>query len=679
MPFQLHAPYLPAGDQPSAIAQLTEAVNNGEQYQTLLGVTGSGKTFTIANLIQNTQRPTLVLTHNKTLVAQLYGEFKQFFPENAVGYFVSYYDYYQPEAYMPVTGTYIEKDLSINEELDKLRLQATTQLLSGRRDIIVVASVSCIYGMGNPTEYENGIIRIEKGQVLSRQGFLHALVNSLYNRSQGDFSRGTFRVKGDTVDINLPYVDFGYRVTFFGDEIEEIESIETETSKRIGLMDSAAIFPATLYLAPKDMILQVMHEIQDEMMSQVAYFKSTGKFVEAQRIKERVEYDIEMIRELGYCSGIENYSRFFDRRKPGTRPFCLLDYFPKDFLLVVDESHQTIPQIAGMYGGDRSRKLVLVEYGFRLPSAIDNRPLNFHEFESITGQTVFVSATPGDYELEKTGGVVVEQVVRPTGLLDPPIQIRPSVNQIDDLLDEIDRTVKKGDRILVTTLTKRMAEEMDKYLGRINIKSKYIHSDVDTLERIEILRMLRLGEIDVLVGVNLLREGLDLPEVSLVAILDADKEGFLRNEKSLTQTAGRAARNVDGFVIFYADKITMSMQRTMDETLRRREKQIAFNTANNITPTTIIKSKEQIFAQGSVLDIKGYDPSNPYALQRASQIVASKIAEEQTNYQTIPQVEKAIQSTKKEMEKAARDLDFIEAARLRDEMFRLQKELAAMK
>jgi len=679
MPFQLHAPYLPAGDQPSAIAQLTEAVNNGEQYQTLLGVTGSGKTFTIANLIQNTQRPTLVLTHNKTLVAQLYGEFKQFFPENAVGYFVSYYDYYQPEAYMPVTGTYIEKDLSINEELDKLRLQATTQLLSGRRDIIVVASVSCIYGMGNPTEYENGIIRIEKGQVLSRQGFLHALVNSLYNRSQGDFSRGTFRVKGDTVDINLPYVDFGYRVTFFGDEIEEIESIETETSKRIGLMDSAAIFPATLYLAPKDMILQVMHEIQDEMMAQVAYFKSTGKFVEAQRIKERVEYDIEMIRELGYCSGIENYSRFFDRRKPGTRPFCLLDYFPKDFLLVVDESHQTIPQIAGMYGGDRSRKLVLVEYGFRWPSAIDNRPLNFHEFESITGQTVFVSATPGDYELEKTGGVVVEQVVRPTGLLDPPIQIRPSVNQIDDLLDEIDRTVKKGDRILVTTLTKRMAEEMDKYLGRINIKSKYIHSDVDTLERIEILRMLRLGEIDVLVGVNLLREGLDLPEVSLVAILDADKEGFLRNEKSLTQTAGRAARNVDGFVIFYADKITMSMQRTMDETLRRREKQIAFNTANNITPTTIIKSKEQIFAQGSVLDIKGYDPSNPYALQRESQIVASKIAEEQTNYQTIPQVEKAIQSTKKEMEKAARDLDFIEAARLRDEMFRLQKELAAMK
>lgn len=679
MPFHLHAPYAPAGDQPSAIRQLTDNVNDGEQFQTLLGVTGSGKTFTIANLIQNTQRPTLVLTHNKTLVAQLYGEFKQFFPENAVGYFVSYYDYYQPEAYMPVTGTYIEKDLSINEELDKLRLQATSQLLSGRRDIIVVASVSCIYGMGNPTEYENGIIRIQKGQVISRQGFLHALVNSLYNRSQGEFGRGTFRVKGDTVDINLPYVDFGYRVTFFGDEIEEIESIETATSKRIGLMDTAAIFPATLYLAPKEMILQVMHEIQDEMMAQVEYFKSTGKFIEAQRLKERVEYDIEMIRELGYCNGIENYSRFFDRRKPGTRPFCLLDYFPKDFLLVVDESHQTIPQVAGMYGGDRSRKLVLVEYGFRLPSAMDNRPLNFNEFEALTSQTVFVSATPGDYELEKTGGVVVEQIVRPTGLLDPPIQIRPSVNQIDDLLDEIDKTVKKGDRVLVTTLTKRMAEEMDKYLGRINIKSKYIHSDVDTLERVEILRQLRLGEIDVLVGVNLLREGLDLPEVSLVAILDADKEGFLRNEKSLTQTAGRAARNVDGFVIFYADKITESMQRTIDETNRRREKQISYNIENGITPKTIVKSREQVFAQGSVLDIKGYDPSNPYALQQDAQLVAPKAAEEQEQYKTIPQIEKAIQKTKKEMEKAARDLDFIEAARLRDEMFRMQKELAEMK
>ncbi|KAF0243170.1 MAG: excinuclease ABC subunit B [Chitinophagaceae bacterium] len=679
MPFKLHSTYTPAGDQPNAIKQLVDGVNEGEQYQTLLGVTGSGKTFTIANLIEQVQRPTLVLTHNKTLVAQLYGEFKQFFPENAVGYFVSYYDYYQPEAYMPVTGVYIEKDLSINEELDKLRLQATSQLLSGRRDIIVVASVSCIYGMGNPTEYENGIIRIEKGQVLSRQGFLHALVNSLYNRSQGDFTRGTFRVKGDTVDINLPYVDFGYRITFFGDEIEEIESIETATSKRIGLMDTAAIFPANLYLAPKDMIVEVMHEIQDEMMQQVEYFKASGKFIEASRLKERVEYDLEMIRELGYCNGIENYSRFFDRRKPGTRPFCLLDYFPKDFLCVIDESHQTVPQVAGMYGGDRSRKLVLVDYGFRLPSAMDNRPLNFNEFESLTRQTIFVSATPGEYELEKTGGVVVEQIVRPTGLLDPPIEIRPSVNQIDDLLDAIDDRVKRGDRVLVTTLTKRMAEEMDKYLGRINIKSKYIHSDVDTLERVEILRDLRLGVIDVLVGVNLLREGLDLPEVSLVAILDADKEGFLRNEKSLTQTAGRAARNVNGLVIFYADKMTESMQRTIDETARRREKQIAFNQLHNIIPTTIIKSKEQVFAQTSVLDIKGYDPSNPYAMQQDEQLVPSKIADEQINYKTIPQVEKAIHQTKKEMEKAARDLDFIEAARLRDEMFRLQKELETMR
>lgn len=678
MGFQLHAPYSPAGDQPDAIRQLTEGLLEGEKFQTLLGVTGSGKTFTIANVIQQVQKPTLVLTHNKTLVAQLYGEFRQFFPENAVEYFVSYYDYYQPEAYMPVSDVYIEKDLSINEELDKLRLRATTSLLSGRRDIIVVASVSCIYGMGNPTDYESGIIRIAKKQTLSRQAFLHALVNSLYTRTTLEFTRGSFRVKGDTVDINLPYVDFGYRITFFGDEIEEIESIDVANGKRIGKMENAAIFPANLYVAPKDIMQQVIYEIQDELHAQVEYFKNNGKPIEAQRLKERVEYDLEMIRELGYCSGIENYSRFFDRRRPGTRPFCLLDYFPKDFLMVIDESHQTIPQVSGMYGGDRSRKLVLVDYGFRLPSALDNRPLNFHEFESMMNQVIFVSATPDDYELQKTEGVVVEQVVRPTGLLDPPIEVRPSANQIDDLLDEIDNRVKKGDRVLVTTLTKRMAEEMDKYLHRINIKSKYIHSEVDTLDRVEILRQLRLGEIDVLVGVNLLREGLDLPEVSLVAILDADKEGFLRNEKSLTQTAGRAARNVDGLVIFYADTITESMQKTMDETLRRREKQIAYNIANNITPTTVRKSKEQVFAQTSVLDIKGYDPRNPHALAPDEELVPVA-AEEQQEYKTIPQAEKALSRIKKEMEKAARDLDFMEAARLRDEMFVLQKKLEEMK
>lgn len=676
MPFQLHAPYSPAGDQPSAIQQLTEGIIHGEGHQVLLGVTGSGKTFTMANVINNVQRPTLVLTHNKTLVAQLYGEFKQFFPDNAVEYFVSYYDYYQPEAYMPVSDTYIEKDLNINEELDKLRLRATTSLLSGRRDIIVVASVSCIYGMGNPTDYESGIIRIAKGETLSRQGFLHALVNSLYNRTSIEFNRGSFRVKGDTVDINLPYVDYGYRVQFFDDVIEEIESIEVETGKRIGKIDHAAIFPANLYVAPKDIMQSVIYEIQDEMQAQVDYFKAEGKFIEAQRLKERVEYDLEMIRELGYCNGIENYSRFFDRRKPGTRPFCLLDYFPKDFICMIDESHQTIPQVSGMYGGDRSRKLVLVDYGFRLPSALDNRPLNFHEFQSLMNQVVYVSATPGDYELEQTGGVVVEQVVRPTGLLEPPIEVRPSVNQIDDLLDEIDKRVKKGDRVLVTTLTKRMAEEMDKYLKRIDIKSKYIHSDVDTLERIEILRDLRLGHIDVLVGVNLLREGLDLPEVSLVAILDADKEGFLRNERSLTQTAGRAARNVEGLVIFYADTITESMQRTMDETNRRREKQVAYNIANNVTPRTVFKSKEDIMSQTSVLDIKGYDPTSPYATHDE---MVTKAAEDIPEYMTIPQVEKAISKTKKEMEKAARDMDFMEAARLRDEMFALQKRLETMK
>ncbi|MGN7719831.1 excinuclease ABC subunit UvrB [Chitinophaga sp. 22620] len=680
MPFKLHAPYKPAGDQPEAIRQLTEGIQDGELAQTLLGVTGSGKTFTVANVIQNTQKPTLVLTHNKTLVAQLYGEFRQFFPENAVEYFVSYYDYYQPEAYMPVSDTYIEKDLAINEELDKLRLRATSNLLSGRRDIIVVASVSCIYGMGNPTDFENGIIRIHKGLTIGRNTLLHGLVNALYSRTTGDFNRGNFRVQGDTVDINLPYVDYGYRITFFGDEIEEIESFDVSNGKRIGTMDTAAIFPANLYIAPKDQMVQILHEIQDEMAAQVEYFKAEGKLIEAQRLSERVNYDIEMIRELGYCSGIENYSRFLDRRRPGTRPFCLLDYFPKDFLLVIDESHVTIPQVSGMYGGDRSRKLTLVDYGFRLPSALDNRPLNFHEFENLLNQTIFVSATPGEYELKQTEGIVVEQVVRPTGLLDPPIEVRPSKNQVDDLLDEIDKRVLKGDRVLVTTLTKRMAEEMDKYLHRINIKSRYIHSEVDTLERVEILRDLRLGNIDVLVGVNLLREGLDLPEVSLVAILDADKEGFLRDERSLTQTAGRAARNVDGLVIFYADKITESMQRTIDETDRRREKQRKYNEEHGITPKTVLKSKEQIMGQTSVLSIRNFDESSPYAVHDEMAMVADEgVVFNRNTVQSIPQMEKSILRVRKEMEKAAKDLDFMEAARLRDQMFAMQQELENMK
>lgn len=669
--FQIERPYPPAGDQPNAIQQLTEGIEQGEKFQTLLGVTGSGKTFTMANVIQNVQRPTLVLTHNKTLVAQLYGEFRQFFPENAVEYFVSYYDYYQPEAYLPTSDTYIEKDLSINEELEKLRLRTTSNLLSGRRDIIVVASVSCIYGIGNPAEYSNSIIRFNVGDLVPRNAFLHALVNSLYNRSQGEFSRGTFRVKGDTVDVNLPYVDYGYRISFFGDEIETIESFDVVSGKRIASMANAAIFPANLYIAPKDQMAQIIYEIQQELWAQEAYFKSIGKPIEAQRIKERVTYDLEMIQELGYCSGIENYSRFLDRRNPGTRPFCLFDYFPKDFLLIVDESHVTIPQISGMYGGDRSRKLNLVEFGFRLPSALDNRPLNFYEFESLLNQVVFVSATPAAYELEQTDGLVVEQIVRPTGLLDPPIEVRPSINQIDDLLDEVDKRVAKGDRVLVTTLTKRMAEELDKYLKRINIKSRYIHSEVDTLERVEILRDLRLGVIDVLVGVNLLREGLDLPEVSLMAILDADKEGFLRNERSLTQMAGRAARNANGLVIFYADKITDSMQRTIDETDRRRQKQLNYNEQHGIIPKTVIKSVEQVLKQTSVLDIKGYNQESKYAVNDALQSIA---AEDKGGYKTTESLTQKIAHTKAAMDKAAKAMDFLEAARLRDELLQLQQE-----
>lgn len=676
MPFKLHSEYKPAGDQPSAIRQLVEGVREGEAFQTLLGVTGSGKTFTMANVIQEVQKPTLILTHNKTLVAQLYGEFRQFFPENSVEYFVSYYDYYQPEAYIPTRNVYIEKDLSINEELEKLRLRATSSLLSGRRDIVIVASVSCIYGMGNPTEYENSIIRIEIGDNVGRNSFLHQLVHANYVRSQGEFARGSFRVKGDTVDINLPYLDFGYRITFFGDDIEEIESFEIESGKRIQRMQHAAIFPANLYIAPKNLMAEIIHEIQDELNEQIQYFQKIGKPIEAQRIKERVNYDLEMIQEVGFCKGIENYSRFLDRRRPGARPFCLLDYFPKDFLLMIDESHVTIPQISGMYGGDRSRKMNLVDFGFRLPSALDNRPLNFNEFEQLLNQVVFVSATPGNYELQKTGGVIAEQVVRPTGLLDPPIEVRPSINQIDDLLEEIDQRVKRNERVLVTTLTKRMAEELDKYLARIQIRSRYIHSEVDTLDRVEILRDLRLGNIDVLVGVNLLREGLDLPEVTLMAILDADKEGFLRNEKSLTQMAGRAARNADGLVIFYADTITESMQRTIDETNRRREKQMRYNAEHGITPKTVIKSTEQIFKQTSVLDIKGYDENSPYAL---ADNVPSLAAEEQSEYTSIASLEKAIAKARKTMEQAAKNLDFMEAAKWRDELLALEKKKAEMK
>ncbi len=672
MQFKLSSHYRPTGDQPQAIQQLVSGIQHGDRAQVLLGVTGSGKTFTMANVIAEVNRPTLVLTHNKTLTAQLYGEFQSFFPDNAVEYFVSYYDYYQPEAYISVTDTYIEKDLQINELVDKLRLKATSTLLSGRRDIIIVASVSCIYGMGNPEDYKTGIVRLFKGQTLSRTQFLYDLVNGLYSRTETDFARGTFRVKGDTVDINLPYADWGYRVTFWGDEIESLETIEITTGKRIDSIENAAIFPANLYVAPKDRLTQIMAEIQDELAEQERYFIREGRLAEARRIKERTTFDLEMIKELGYCNGIENYSRFFDRRTPGSRPFCLLDYFPDDYLMIVDESHVTLPQVRGMWGGDRARKQSLVNWGFRLPSAIDNRPQSFEEFETLINQVVFVSATPGDYELEQTEGVVVEQLVRPTGLLDPPIEVRPSLNQIDDLMEEIQRRVDVSERALVTTLTKRMAEELAEYLAKVGIRCRYIHSEVETLERVEILRDLRLGEYDVLIGVNLLREGLDLPEVSLVAILDADKEGFLRNARSLTQTAGRAARNAHGLVIFYADKITDAMRNTIDETNRRRSIQMAYNEEHGITPTTVTKTKEQIMAQRSILDIRGgTEPTQFYVEPEQASLAAEPIVA----YASRSQLEKMIAETETRMKKAAKDLDFITAAQLRDEMIALKKRM----
>ncbi|MCC6459675.1 MAG: excinuclease ABC subunit UvrB [Saprospiraceae bacterium] len=671
MEFKLHSNYIPTGDQPQAIHQLTEGIRAGDRAQVLLGVTGSGKTFTMANVIAQVNKPTLVLTHNKTLTAQLYGEFQSFFPDNAVEYFVSYYDYYQPEAYISVTDTYIEKDLQINELVDKLRLKATSTLLSGRRDIIIVASVSCIYGMGNPEDYKSGIIRIFKGMKMSKTNFLYSLTDSLYARTETDFSRATFRVRGDTVDINLPYADWGYRVIFWGDEIEAIESIETQSGKRIQEMETAAIFPANLYIAPKERLSEILNEIQDEMNAQEKYFIREGRLAEARRIKERTTFDIEMIKELGYCSGIENYSRFFDRRDPGARPFCLLDYFPDDYLMIVDESHVTIPQVRGMWGGDRARKQSLVNWGFRLPSAIDNRPQSFEEFETLINQVVFVSATPADYELEKTEGVVVEQLVRPTGLLDPPIEVRPSMNQIDDLMEEIQKRIALDERALVTTLTKRMAEELAAYFLRLDIRCRYIHSEVETLERVEIIRDLRLGEYDVLIGVNLLREGLDMPEVSLVAILDADKEGFLRNMRSLTQTAGRAARNSNGLVVFYADKMTDSMRNTIDETNRRRMIQIAYNEEHGITPRTVTKTREEIMAQRSILDVRGVEQTQYYVEPEQSSLAAEPIIA----YASRSQLEKMVAETESRMKKAAKDLDFITAAQLRDEMLALKKQL----
>ncbi len=662
MDFKLTSEYVPTGDQPKAIEQLVKGLSEGEANQTLLGVTGSGKTFTIANIIAQTNRPALILSHNKTLAAQLYGEFKQFFPENAVEYFISYYDYYQPEAFIPSTGLYIEKDLSINQEIEKLRLSSTASLLTGRRDVIVVASVSCIYGIGNPEEFGKNRIQLTVGETISRNRLLFGLVDILYSRNEIDFKRGTFRVKGDTVDIFLAYADYAVRIYFFGDEIEAIQLIEPHTGKKISNEKMAVIFPANLFVTGKDVLHQAMREIQDDMVLQVEMFESEKRHLEAKRLKERTEFDLEMMRELGYCSGIENYSRYFDRRQAGARPFCLIDYFPDDFLLVIDESHVTVPQVRAMWGGDRSRKVNLVDYGFRLPSAMDNRPLTFNEFESMMKQVIYVSATPSEYELRKSEGVVVEQLIRPTGLLDPIIDVRPSRNQVDDLLEEIDENVKKKERVLVTTLTKRMAEELTKFMERANIKCRYIHSEVATLDRVEILRELRLGVFDVLVGVNLLREGLDLPEVSLVAILDADKEGFLRNQRSLVQTIGRAARNVNGRVIMYADKMTDSMQAAIDETNRRRKIQLDYNIANGITPKTILKSKEAIMGQTSIADSKKL--TKKYYIEDEERSLA---ADPVVAYLSKDELVKMADRTRKAMEKAAKELEFMEAARLRDE------------
>ncbi|WP_343747570.1 excinuclease ABC subunit UvrB [Fluviicola sp.] len=670
MDFQLTSEFKPTGDQPQAIKQLVAGIRDGQFAQTLLGVTGSGKTFTMANVIQEVEKPTLILSHNKTLAAQLYGEFKQFFPNNSVEYFVSYYDYYQPEAYLPVTDTYIEKDLQINDEIEKLRLSATSALLSGRKDVIVIASVSCIYGIGNPNEFANSIIGIRVGQNISRNKFLLRLVENLYSRTEAEFKRGTFRVKGDTIDIYLAYTDYALRIEFWGDEIERIRTIDPENNSELETFQEINIYPANIFVSSPENTRRAIDQIGEDMVIQVENFKKEKKILEAKRLEERTSYDMEMMRELGYCSGIENYSRYFDQRDPGTRPFCLLDYFPDDYLMIVDESHVTMPQIRAMYGGDRARKINLVEYGFRLQAAMDNRPLTFDEFQTLINQIVYVSATPADFELEQSEGVVVEQLIRPTGLLDPVIEVRPSLNQIDDLIEEIQLRIEKDERTLVTTLTKRMAEELQKYLDKLGIACRYIHSDIDTIERVEILRQLRLGEFDVLIGVNLLREGLDLPEVSLVAIIDADKEGFLRNERSLVQTVGRAARNVNGFVIMYADKITDSMQKTITETERRRKMQMAYNEENGIVPTPLNKSKEVILKSTKVAD--GDPETRSQKDYYAGSDTHSLVAEPALHYANPEELEKAITAKRKQMEKAAKELDFIEAARLRDELFELQ-------